>query len=257
MLKTQGVAAVERALAILDAFIGTGPLGLAELAKVTSLAKPTVLRALVSLDQAGYIVRLEDGRYALGAKTAQLGASYRAGFNLDRHIMPVLRRLSQETQESCAFHIREKNSRLCLLRVESPQLVRDMPQPTQLAPLDMTSTGCVLTRSAWPAWRAGDVTVYASAGIFDAQTASLSTAVFGLEGTLAGALTISGPIERLAKADLPALARILSREAHGLSRILGAALPAESPEPLLTQLSLPNAGSDVAASGYEAATDRE
>ena len=72
MPKTQGVAAVQRALAILDTFAGAGSRSLADIAKITGLAKPTVMRSLVSLDEAGYVVRLSDGRYALGAKTFQL-----------------------------------------------------------------------------------------------------------------------------------------------------------------------------------------
>ena len=118
--KTQGVNAVERALSILDAFIGDGSRGLAELAKVTGLAKPTALRSLISLEKAGYIVRLNDGRYQLGAKTMQLGTTYQANFRLDQHVLPVLKWLTEQTLESAAFHIREKNSRLCLFRVDSP-----------------------------------------------------------------------------------------------------------------------------------------
>ena len=65
------------------------------------------MRSLVSLDEAGYVVRLSDGRYALGAKTFQLGTTYRANFNLEQHVLPVLQRLSQETLESSAFHVRD------------------------------------------------------------------------------------------------------------------------------------------------------
>src|ERR1700761_304535 len=78
--KAQGVNAVERALAVLDAFHGEGSRGLAELAKATELAKPTILRLLVSLERSGYVVRLSDGRYQLGAKLMQLGATYRGNF---------------------------------------------------------------------------------------------------------------------------------------------------------------------------------
>src|SRR4051794_6434726 len=91
----QGVTAVERALAILDAFLGEGSRGLADLAKATGLAKPTVLRALVSLERTGYIVRLSDSRYQLGAKAMQLGAAYRANFRLDQHVLPVLQWLAK------------------------------------------------------------------------------------------------------------------------------------------------------------------
>ncbi len=229
--KTQGVTAVERALTILDAFLAEGSRGLADLAKATGLAKPTVLRALVSLERTGYVVRLSDGRYQLGAKTMQLGAAYRATFRLDQHVLPVLQRLAEMTLESAAFHIREKNSRLCMFRVDSPQLVRDVPRQARLVPLDQTSTGQVLSGAAWPGTDdAGRVPVYASSGVFDVQTASISAAVFGPDQALAGALTITGPVERLARADIEAMARVLVAAAHGLSLVLGAPLPASAGE---------------------------
>jgi DNA-binding IclR family transcriptional regulator len=222
--KTQGVNAVERALSILDAFIGDGSRGLAELAKVTGLAKPTALRSLISLEKAGYIVRLNDGRYQLGAKTMQLGTTYQANFRLDQHVLPVLKWLTEQTLESAAFHIREKNSRLCLFRVDSPQLVRDVSHHATLVPLDMTSTGQVLANSTWPN-NAERTPVYASSGIFDVLTASMSTAVFGMDRALAGALTVSGPVERFGRSNTKEIALALVRAAHRLSSILGAPMP--------------------------------
>lgn len=235
--KTQGVTAVERALAILDAFLGEGSRGLADLAKATGLAKPTVLRALVSLERTGYIVRLSDGRYQLGAKTMQLGAAYRANFRLDQHVLPVLQWLAKTTLESAAFHIRERDSRLCLFRVDSPQLVRDVPRQAELVPLDATSTGRVLAGAGWPGTDGdGRVLVYASSGVFDVQTASISTAVFSVDQALAGALTISGPVERFARADIEAIARVLVAAAHGLSLVLGAPLPTRAEDVHMTRL---------------------
>jgi DNA-binding IclR family transcriptional regulator len=228
MLKTQGVATVQRALAILDSFIGSGTRSLADIAKVTGLAKPTVMRSLVSLDEAGYVVRLSDGRYALGAKTYQLGSTYRANFNLEHHVLPVLQQLSQETLESSAFHVRERDHRLCLFRVDSPQLVRDVARPTNLAPLDLTSTGHVLSTARWTDRIHVGARVFVSSGIYDTVTASLSTAVFGHEGALVGAMTVSGPIERIRRADLRALASRLSDSSHRLSLVLGAPLPREA-----------------------------
>ncbi|APG10745.1 hypothetical protein BKD09_20660 [Bradyrhizobium japonicum] len=239
MPKTQGVAAVQRALAILDTFAGAGSRSLADIAKITGLAKPTVMRSLVSLDEAGYVVRLSDGRYALGAKTFQLGTTYRANFNLEQHVLPVLQRLSQETLESSAFHVRERDSRLCLFRVDSPQLVRDVARPTNLAPLDLTSTGQVLRTARWADRTDGGVHVFVSSGIYDAVTASLSTAVFGHDGALVGAMTVSGPIERIRQADLQALASRLTDASYRLSLVLGAPLPREVGAPRI--ISLPSA----------------
>ena len=221
--KAQGVNAAERALAVLDAFIGDGSRGLAELAKATGLAKPTVLRLLVSLERAGYVVRLNGGRYQLGAKLMQLGATYRNNFRLDQHVLPVLEQLTAATRESATFHIREGEHRLMLFRVESSQAVRDVPKPAVLIPLDETSTGHVLKTAQWPLQeRDGRVPAYASAGVYDAQTASVSTAVFAAGPVLAGALTVSGPIGRFGAAQVRDIAGHLVLAARGLSTALGA-----------------------------------
>lgn len=226
--KAQGVNAAERALAVLDAFIGDGSRGLAELAKATDLAKPTVLRLLVSLERSGYVVRLNDGRYQLGAKLMQLGAAYRNNFRLDQHVLPVLAQLAATTRESAAFHIREGGHRLMLFRVESPQAVRDVPKPAALVPLDETSTGHVLKHAVWPLQGPdGRMPVYSSSGVYDTQTASVSTAVFAAGPALAGALTVSGPVGRFTQTQIRDIAAHLAQAARGLSAALGA--PAVEP----------------------------
>ena len=226
--RRQGVNAAERALAVLDAFIGSGSRGLAELAKATDLAKPTVLRLLVSLERSGYVVRLADGRYQLGAKLMQLGATYRGNFRLDQHVLPVLEQLAATTRESATFHIREGEHRILLFRVESPQAVRDVPKPAALVPLDETSTGHVLKTAVWPnRGPDGQMPVYSSSGVYDAQTASVSAAVFSAGPVLAGALTVSGPVGRFDAAQVREIAGHLALAAGRLSTVLGA--PAADP----------------------------
>ena len=87
-----GAAAVDRALSLLAAFRdGDTALGLAELAQRTGLYKSTVLRLLASLEHAGFVQRLADGRYALGPEIARLHTLYAASFSLEEQV--VLRRL--------------------------------------------------------------------------------------------------------------------------------------------------------------------
>ena len=87
---TDGVAAVERALSILDAFTDQDPqLTLGELAKRTKMYKSTVLRLARSLENYGYLVRAEDGMYRLGSKLLKLGSLYQ------RHSTP---RMSYRTR---------------------------------------------------------------------------------------------------------------------------------------------------------------
>ena len=69
-----GVAAVHRALTILDAFTESDQkLGLAELAKRTGLYKSTLLRLAKSLEKFGYLIRSEDGSYHVCSNVLFLG----------------------------------------------------------------------------------------------------------------------------------------------------------------------------------------
>src|SRR5688500_11732278 len=67
MNEQEGVAAVDRALSILDA-LTDDRVSLAELSKRTGLYKSTVLRLMKSLEKGGYALRTSDGMYRLGAK---------------------------------------------------------------------------------------------------------------------------------------------------------------------------------------------
>lgn len=224
--KASGVAAVERALAILDAFLGPAESrGLSELARATQLPKPTVLRSLVSLERGGYVIRLANGRYQLGAQLLQLGDTYRAHFRLEDHVLPVLRQLALATGESAGFQIREQERRLILFRVESLQSVRDVQTVRGAVPLDETAASRALRTADWQEeLRRGRPRVFYTAGLLNPQTASLASAVYGVGGELRGAINISGPIERLRVADLQALALHIAEAALRLCRALGAPL---------------------------------
>jgi hypothetical protein len=103
----------------------------------------------------------------------------------------------------------------------------------------LTSTGHVLRTARWADRIDGGVDVFVSSGIYDTVTASLSTAVFGHDGALVGAMTVSGPVERIRRADLQALASRLTDASHQLSLVLGAPLPREAGAPRI--ISLPSA----------------
>jgi DNA-binding IclR family transcriptional regulator len=222
--KTQGVNAVNRALALLNTFLdGKKSLSLADLTKRTQLVKPTVLRLLLSLESSGYVVRLENGKYQLGAKVMQLGSVYRANFALEGLILPVLQHLSDITKETASFHVREGDNRVCLFRVESPQLVRVFMVAGSVHPMDKTATGMVLriyhdkgaqTRSK--------KRVFLTSGIRDFQTASLAAPVFGDNDRLVGALTVTAPIARFQGPQSAKVTPLLLAAASKLSRALGA-----------------------------------
>ena len=93
---TDGVAAVERALAIVDAIAQrTDPITLADLSRVTGFYKSTLLRLIASLERACLVVRRADGRYALGPYAHTLGRAYEATYQLTESILPRLRSLTR------------------------------------------------------------------------------------------------------------------------------------------------------------------
>ena len=114
-----GAAAVDRALSLLSAFkTGDTSLSVTELAERTRLYKSTVLRLLASL--------------------------YTASFSLQDQVLPVMQDLVNRTGESVALHVRQGQQRLCLFRVDSPQLLRDHVRAGDLLPLDRGAGGRVL-----------------------------------------------------------------------------------------------------------------
>jgi DNA-binding IclR family transcriptional regulator len=104
MAAENGVAAVERALSILDAFCETDDrLTLAELAKRTGLYKSTLLRLEKSLEKHGYVLRSEDGTFRLGSKPLYLGSLYQRHFRTSDVVMPVLRQVVQHCTRELRF----------------------------------------------------------------------------------------------------------------------------------------------------------
>ncbi|MBN8748652.1 Glycerol operon regulatory protein [Xylophilus ampelinus] len=219
-----GAAAVDRALSLLAVFRdGDDALSLAELALRTQLYKSTALRLLASLEHAGLLQRRPDGRYALGAEIARLHGVYAAAFSLGDVVLPVLRALVQATGESAAYHVKQGRGaeavRVCLYRVDSPHPVRDHIQAGDVLPLSAGTGGRVL--SAWdPDCQARatprEQTLYAAirqAGAYSAvgdrlaDVAGISAPVFGAQGAIAGAVTLTMPTHRYDTAYLAAVQR--------------------------------------------------
>lgn len=140
-----GAAAVDRALSLLCAFqVGDTSLSVTELADRTQLYKSTVLRLLASLVHAGFMRKTPEGLWALGSEVSRLAALYNASFSLADVVLPVMNALVAKTGESVALHIKQGDQRLCLYRVDSPQLLRDHVRAGDVLPLDRGAGARVL-----------------------------------------------------------------------------------------------------------------
>jgi len=197
-----GAAAVDRALSLLAAFrAGDAALSLGELATRTQLYKSTALRLIASLVHARLLRQQGDGRYALGPEVARLHALYAASFSLEAVVMPALHGLVARTNESAALHVRQGDRRVCLHRVDSPQLLRDHVRAGDVLPLDRGAGARVLL-----AFSGARGAVYArirgeGLAVMDGDRVpgltGVSAPVFGHAGALVGALTLTLPSARM------------------------------------------------------------
>lgn len=229
-----GVAAVDRALSVVAAVeAADGPLTLADLSRATGLYKSTILRLLGSIEAAGYVSRLRDGRYELGPAAFRLGLAYERKSPLRRHVVPVLEDLVAQGTESASFHVRhDATTRLCMFRVNSRHSTLDRVEAGNVLPLERGAAGRVIlaySGAAGPRFDDLRATGWAlSLGERDAACAAVAAPVFGPQGMLVGALSLSGPRERFTETAIAGMRDALAKSAAGLTRELGGSAPARA-----------------------------
>ena len=221
-----GVAALDRAIAILGAFTSADrSLGLAEIAARTGLYKSTILRLANSLLRGQLLERLDDGRYRIGPATFRLGALYQRSVVAMDVLLPIMRDLSELSWESVAFYVRSGDLRTCLYRVESKHPIRYTIREGDVLPLLVGSGGRVLAafsgQQGEPYETIRKTYSYVSIGDRDPQTAGISAPVFGPGRTLLGALTLAGPSTRVDAAFLGRMKAPLLKAAARATRAFG------------------------------------
>ncbi|RTZ48049.1 IclR family transcriptional regulator [Candidimonas sp. SYP-B2681] len=224
-MSNDGVAAVERALTVLDCFKpGSEKLTLAELSKRLTLHKTTIFRLLNSLIRCGYAVRDADGRYSLGPRVLYLGRVYESGFRLSDVVMPVLEKLSGLTGESAAYYVEgdQQGARLCLFRHQPHEGLHSQVLAGSVMPPDDSSTGRVFKTWAQILGIHDERLPFFSCGVRDPYTSSWSVPVIGDEDRFVGAITVAGPSERLRNVDVPCFERAIMQAAADLAAGLGA-----------------------------------
>ncbi len=220
------VSSVERALSILQAFMGSeSEVTLAMLAERTGLYKSTILRLAATLELSGFVVRKDNGAWRLGPMIPRLAQRYQASFHLGEVIEPVLRRLVVETGESASFYVRDGEVRVCLYRVDSPKTVRDFAAVGDVLPLTVGANGAVLQAFSGAKGREfEDVRrnyIAYNFGLRLPSAAGISCPVFAVNQRLVGSMSVSGPKERFTRSIARRFEVSLRRAAAGVTQALG------------------------------------
>ncbi len=185
-----GVGVIDKAARILGA-VEDRALDLAGLVMVTGLPRATAHRLAVSLEAHGLLRRDGEGRFAPGLRLMALGRAARSALHLPELAGPALVALRDGTGESAQLYVREGDTRVCVVSLESPHGLRTIVPVGAVLPLDVGSAAHVL------AGRADGAAWVESVAEREPGVASVSAAVRAADGAIVAATSISGPIDRM------------------------------------------------------------
>jgi IclR family acetate operon transcriptional repressor len=142
---TRRVAAVERAVALLDALADGSPeLGTNELARRTGLHPSSVSRLLATLAAAGLVEHVEStGRYRLGLRLLDLGNAVLARLDLREVARPHLRALVEATGETATLSAPGDPDAVTVDFVQSASSVQSVARLGRPSVAHATATGKV------------------------------------------------------------------------------------------------------------------
>jgi DNA-binding IclR family transcriptional regulator len=199
---TSGVGVLDKAVHVLRALAG-GPLSLNDLQRSTGLARATAHRLAAALEQHGLVRRDPAGRFVLGLDLVALGRAASESYPLTEIARPVMERLRDETSESVQLYVRDGDQRRCVLSLQSPHGLRWIVPEGIALPLGVGSAGRVLSEVG-PGSRRGAGNGRRPAWVESVEerekgVASVSSAIRGRSGEVIGAVSVSGPLERLTR----------------------------------------------------------
>ena len=224
------VAVLDKAVAILRA-VAAEPATLAELVERTGLPRATAHRLAVALEGHRLVRRTPVGAWAPGPALAELGRGVADLAEVaGRHLVT----LRDASGESAQFYVRDGTSRVCVAAAERAHGLRDTVPVGARLPMTAGSAAHALLAFA----PADEVTPLLPSASFTARTlldvrrrgwahsiaerepgvASLSAPVRDPAGVVLGAVSISGPVERLGRRPAPEVVGAVLEAAGAISR---------------------------------------
>jgi DNA-binding IclR family transcriptional regulator len=214
METVSGVGVIDKAMLVLRS-VADGPQSLGDLQASTGLPRATAHRLAGALEDHGLLRRDGAGRFEFGHDLADLGRIAAARFPLVGAARPLLGALRDDTGESVQLFVASGDQRRCVLSLETPHGLRWIVPEGSLFPLGLGSAGRVLSGETLTAgW-------IESIGEREPGVASVSAPVIGADGTIVGAVSVSGPIERMSQQPGKRFGDAVIAAAAELSRALG------------------------------------
>lgn len=250
--KGQTITAVERTAQILKAFALTSnrTLGVTEIAQELGISKAVIHRILNSLRVQGFIdIDTASRRYMLGPTALAVGLAFLRNVDVRDLARPVLRDLSEQTQETATLSIRSGWQRIYIDQVTPAREVKmtvDLGRPFPLhagssskallaylpkheidayildveleALTDLTITDPSLLRAELAKIR--ELGFAASSGERQSGAASVAVPILDHDGRPIASMSLSGPKERF-QAEAAAAASLVVAAGKSLSQRMG------------------------------------
>lgn len=244
------IQSLARAGAILDALAAEGELGLAALSRRVGLGKSTAYYLAESLVALGFAQRSEDGqRYRLGLKNLEFGRAVQRRMSIAAIARPSLIALCARTKETVNLAVPYLLDALMVESLEGAYGVRATAYAGTRAAYHSTACGKALlaafdsgTRRAIYAARAltpATPRTITDIAVLERQIAEIQRTGYALDleeneigahcvaaaildgfAQPAGAISVSGPAQRLPRRTLAEIARLLVAETRLISRTL-------------------------------------
>lgn len=245
--KSAPVGVVAKVLRILEALDGS-PVGLQlrEIAHQTGINKSTAYRFLAHLENEDYLFRDNGGAYIVGPKLARLGSGISYHATLRKVSRPVLTLIAQSTNETVNLGVLDGHEVLYLDVMESSHSFRMVSQPGMRRPLNCTALGKailaflpleqreeILPTLTYERFTQHTISNLARLRKELARTAQLGYAIDNQEtnlgaicvaapildesGKVAAALSVSGPVTRIARERCQAFAVAVRKGARQIS----------------------------------------
>jgi DNA-binding IclR family transcriptional regulator len=243
---TRRVAAVERAVAVLDALADGGELGTNELARRTGLNPSSVSRLLATLVDAGLAEHVPaTGRYRLGLRLIDLGNAVLARLDLREVVRPHLQALAEKTGETATLSAPGDPDAITVDFVQSAASVQGVARVGRPSIAHATATGKVALAFGEVALPPGRLRAFTGRTLVDRAALArevegvrergwaraigereddlnaVAAPVRGSRGELAAVLGIQGPASRFDKEAMDRAVEPLLAGAAAVSDALG------------------------------------
>ncbi|MFJ4651546.1 IclR family transcriptional regulator [Nocardia sp. NPDC088792] len=234
-------------LRVLEEVAARQPVGVGELARILDMPKSTVQRALVTLDEAGWIrpASGEITRWALTTKALAVGSRAGGDLGLRGAALPIMEDLRRRTEETIHLTVPEDGKMVLIERLETDKPVRTNMALGHSLPLHASANGkAVLAHSNPEALRqllADELPRYTDTTITDpgelraeladirergyavnrgewrSDVGAVAAVVLGADGQPIASLSVNIPFSRLTAESEPGFAAAVSAAAAALT----------------------------------------